>query len=83
MSSLRNIIEELDRIVSERDKHQIIEARANNAIVSCINIMQLISESFPESDAEDLNKRVLNAIKNKDVSKFTRKICEMKKNKKR
>lgn len=79
MKNLRSIIDELDRLVPERDKHHIIEARATNVIASCINVMQLISESFSEEEAEDLNKRLIGAIKGRDPSKFNRKIKEMKK----
>lgn len=76
----RNLIEELDRLVPVRDKHQIIEARATNVIASCINVMQLINEHFSDDEADELNKRLLGAIKNKDASKFNRKIREMKRN---
>lgn len=79
MKNMRSIISELDRLVPERDKHQIIEARATNVIASCINVMQLINETFSDAEAEELNKRLLGAIKNKDASKFNRKITEMKK----
>lgn len=79
MRNMRSIIDELDRLVPQRDKHQIIEAKASNVIASCINIMQLISESFTDDEAEELNKRLLLAIKNKDATKFNRKIKEMKK----
>jgi hypothetical protein len=76
---MRSIIEELDRIVPERDKHQIIEARATNVIASCINLMGLIAESFSLEEAEELNKRLLGAIRLKDADKFNRKIREYRK----
>jgi len=79
MKNMRSIINELDRLVPERDKHQVIEARASNVIASCINVMNLIAESFSDDEAEELNKRLLGAIKNRDPSKFNRKIKEMKK----
>lgn len=75
---MRSIIEELDSMVPERDKHQIIEARANNVIASCVNLMQLIAESFSEAEADELNKRLLGAIRLKDAEKFNRKIREYK-----
>lgn len=78
MKNMRSIIDELDRLVPERDKHHIIEARASNVIASCINVMQLITESFNDEEAEELNKRLLNAIKSRDPNKFNRKIKEMK-----
>lgn len=75
----KNIIEELDRLVSERDKHQIVEARANNIIVSAINLIQLVNESFETDEADELNRRLITAIKNKDPQRFNRKIREYRK----
>lgn len=76
MNSTKNIIEELDRFVSDRDKHQIIEARATNIIASAVNLTNLIYEIFETSEAEELSKRLITAIKNKDPQKFNRKIRE-------
>lgn len=75
----KSIIEELDRFVPERDKHQIIEARASNVIASAMNLIALITESFTEEEAEELNKRLVGAIKNQDPDKFNRKIREFRK----
>lgn len=72
----KSIIEELDRFVPQRDKHQIIEARASNVIASAVNLLALISESFSVEEAEELSKRLVGAIKNKDPDKFNRKIRE-------
>jgi hypothetical protein len=78
--SPRTLIEELDRLVPARDRHQVIEARASNVIASCINVMQLITEHYSEEEADELHKRLVGAIKNRDASKFNRKIREFKKN---
>jgi uncharacterized protein (UPF0305 family) len=75
----KNIIEELDRFVPQKDKHQIIEARASNIIASAINLVTLINETFDSEISEELNKRLVNAIKNKDPQKFNRKIREYRK----
>lgn len=75
----KSIIEELDRFVPERDKHLIIEARASNVIASAMNLIALISESFTNEEAEELNKRLIGAIKNQDPDKFNRKIREFRK----
>lgn len=74
-----SIIEELDRFVPERDKHQVVEARARNVIASAMNLVALISESFTVEEAEELNKRLVGAIKNQDPEKFNRKIREFRK----
>lgn len=76
---VKSIIEELDRFVPQRDKHQIIEARASNVIVSAINLMNLINESFSEEEADELQRRLVNAIKGQDPDKFNRKIREFRK----
>jgi hypothetical protein len=76
---VKNIIEELDRLLPERDKHQVIEARASNVIASAINLLSLIQESFPEEESDELQKRLIGAIKNKDPDKFNRKVREYRK----
>lgn len=77
---VKSLIEELDRFVPQKDKHQIIEARASNVIAGAVNLLSLISESFDEEDAEELGKRLVSAIKNRDPNKFNRKIRELHKN---
>lgn len=78
-SRVKSIIEELDRFVPQRDKHQIIEARASNVIASAVNLINLIQESFTAEEAEELNRRLVNAIRNQDPDKFNRKIREFRK----
>lgn len=76
---VKSLIEELDRFVPQRDKHQVIEARASNVIASAVNLLALISESFTDEEADELSKRLIGAIKNKDPEKFNRKIREYRK----
>lgn len=78
-NKVKSIIEELDRFVPQRDKHQIIEARASNVIASAMNLLNLINESFTTEEAEELNRRLINSIKNQDPDKFNRKIREFRK----
>jgi len=76
---VKSLIEELDLFVPQRDKHQIVEARATNVIASAVNLMNLISESFTDEEADELQRRLLGAIKNRDPDKFNRKIREYRK----
>jgi sigma54-dependent transcription regulator len=76
---VKSLIEELDLFVPQRDKHQIVEARATNVIASAVNLMNLIAESFTEDEADELQRRLLGAIKNRDPDKFNRKIREYRK----
>lgn len=76
---VKSLIEELDLFVPERDKHQIIEARASNVIAGAMNLINLIQESFTPEEADELHRRLFNAIKNQDPDKFNRKIREFRK----
>jgi len=76
---VKSLIEELDLFVPQRDKHQIIEARASNVIAGAMNLVNLINESFEDDEADELIRRLMNAIKNRDPDKFNRKIRELRK----
>jgi hypothetical protein len=74
----RSILEELDSIYrekfEERDRRYIIESRASNVIASAIRLVEQIESSFPDDQAENLTRKLLNAIRDKDPSKFTRTV---------
>jgi hypothetical protein len=74
----RSILEELDSIYQERhaekDRRYIIESRANNVIASAVRLVEQIEESYPPDQAENLVRKLLNAIRSKDAGKFTRSV---------
>lgn len=74
----RSILEELDAIYTEkqadRDRRYIIESRANNVIASAIRLVEQIEANYPGDQAENLVRKLLNAIRTKDVTKFTRTV---------
>ena len=74
----RIILEELDAIYIEknadRDRRYIIESRAQNVIASAVRLVEQIESTFPADQAENLVRKLLNAIKNKDAGKFTRSV---------
>lgn len=74
----RSILEELDSIYQDRnhdrDRRYIIESRASNVIVSAIRLIEQIEASFPPDQAENLSRKLLNAIRDKDPSKFVRTV---------
>lgn len=74
----RSILEELDTIYAEkhadRDRRYIIESRATNVIASAIRLVEQIEDSYPEDQAENLVRKLLNAIRTKDAGKFTRSV---------
>ena len=74
----RSILEELDAIYIEknadRDRRYIIESRAQNVIASAVRLVEQIEATYPADQAENLVRKLLNAIKNKDAGKFTRSV---------
>ena len=74
---INSFIDELDKFVPAKSKHTVIESRAGHIIASAINLVQLIRESYPEEDAQDLIKRLHRSIISEDQRKFGRKIKEL------
>lgn len=70
----KSILEELDSMYVERNRSLIIENRANNVIVSAIRLLEQIENEFTTEQAEDLTRKLLNAIRAKDAGKFTRSV---------
>ena len=74
----KSLLEEINSMVHVRDKHLIIESKADHIIASAINLVQLINESYEGEEAADLTKRLYNSIKTHDPRKFKRGIHRLK-----
>lgn len=70
----KSLLEELDAMYIERDQRHVIESRASNIIASAINLLEQIEKTYPSEQAENLTRKLLNAIKLKDPGKFTRTV---------
>ena len=70
----RSLLEELDSMYVYRDQRHIIENRANNIISSAIRLLEQIDETYTTEQAENLTRKLINAIKLRDPSKFTRTV---------
>ena len=70
----RSILEEINAMAPKRDRKQLVESNAEHIIVTEINLIDLINESFDVETASDLNKRLINSIRTKDPKKFKRGI---------
>lgn len=68
----RSILEELDSLRLQRDKHSLTESRALHVIQGAINLLNFIRENYQGEQAEELERRLLNSIKQQDSSKFSR-----------
>lgn len=70
----RSLLEELDAMYIERDQRHVIESRASNIIASAIHLLEQIESNYSPEQADNLTRKLLNAIKLKDPSKFTRTV---------
>jgi hypothetical protein len=70
----RSLLEELDSMYIERDQRHVIENRAANIIASAIRLLEQIDESYSNEDAQNLQRKLLNAINQRDPNKFTRTV---------
>jgi hypothetical protein len=74
----RSILEEISLYVPQKSKEDLIEARAQHIIVSAINLLESIDESFTPADAEMLKKRFVSSIRGADPNRFTRMVKRIK-----
>lgn len=80
----RSILQELNEMAAVRDKDSLIESRATNIINSAINLLESLQNHYSPEQADELERRFINAIKGQDPAKFTRgvrKIIESRKQK--
>ena len=70
----RSLLEELDSMYIERDQRHIIENRASNVIASAIRLLEQIDASYTAEDAQNLQRKLINAINQRDPAKFTRTV---------
>jgi hypothetical protein len=68
----RSILEEINSLAPVKSKTAILESRGNNAISSIINILEMIESNYDDATAQDLTKRIMLSIKNRDPERFNR-----------
>ena len=68
----RSLLEEINSLAPKKDKTAILESKGNNAISSIINILEMIDSNYSEDTAQDLTKRIMLSIKNRDPERFNR-----------
>jgi hypothetical protein len=70
----RSILQELNEIAEVRNKDALYESRAVNIINSAINLLESMKSHYGEESADELERRLINAIRGQDPAKFTRGI---------
>jgi hypothetical protein len=79
----RSILQELNELAEVRNKDALYESRAVNIINSAINLLESLHKQYTPEQADELERRFINAIRGQDAAKFTRgirKIAESRKN---
>jgi len=70
----RSILQELNELAEVRNKDQLFESRAINIINSAINLLESIHKHYTPEQADELERRFINAIRGQDTAKFSRGI---------
>jgi hypothetical protein len=70
----RSLLEELDAMYIERDQRHVIETRGSNVIASAIRLLEQIDVAYAPDQAENLKRKLLNAINQRDPGKFVRSV---------
>jgi hypothetical protein len=70
----KSILEELDSLYIERDRQSVIETRAGNLIETAIRLLEQIDAEYSPEQAENLQRKLLNAIRHRDTGKFSRSV---------
>jgi predicted secreted Zn-dependent protease len=68
----RSLLEEINSLAPKKDKTALLESKGNNAISSIINILEMIDSNYDNDTAQDLTKRIMLSIKNRDPERFNR-----------
>ena len=67
-----SIVEELSDYAPVRNRDLFIESRAEQVMASVNHLLKLIRESYDQETADDLTKRLINAMRTSDENKFRR-----------
>ncbi|CAB4129658.1 hypothetical protein UFOVP116_72 [uncultured Caudovirales phage] len=70
----RSILDELDSISKQRDSLDLLESRATHVMQSAMNLISHIVEQYDAEAADELEKRLLTGIRNRDPDKFIRSL---------
>jgi hypothetical protein len=70
----RSILQELNEIAEVRNKDSLFESRATNIINSAINLLETLHKHYEPEQADELERRFINAIRGQDTAKFSRGI---------
>jgi hypothetical protein len=70
----RSLLEELDSMCPDKDRDSMVENRALNVISSAIRLIELIESNYSAEQSEILVRKLFNAMRSKEPSRFTKSI---------
>lgn len=74
----RSLLEELDNLhkerYEERDSQYVIESRSQNVIASAVRLLEQIEQTYGKEQSDILTRKLLNAIRDRDPTKFIRSV---------
>jgi hypothetical protein len=73
----KSLLEELNKISSQKDNEAFLESRATHIITSAIYLLENIRKNYSPEQADELERRLLNSIRAHDPSKFVRSIRKL------
>lgn len=71
-TTTKSLLESLVELAPAQDTSLIIESRGSHIIASAIKLIETVEENFGQELAEELEKRLLSSIKNRNNGKFVR-----------
>jgi hypothetical protein len=68
----RSILDELDTLLVHKDRENLVESRASHVIQGAINLIKYIRENYDATQADELERRLINSIRTQEPEKFKR-----------
>ena len=68
----RSILDELDTLLVHKDRENLVESRAGHVIQGAINLIKYIRENYDATQADELERRLINSIRTQEPEKFKR-----------
>jgi hypothetical protein len=68
----KTLLEELVELAPSQDTSLVIESRGTHIIASAIRLLETVQEHYGNQLAEELEKRLLSSIRNRNNGKFIR-----------
>jgi len=73
----RSILDELDTMLTHKDRENLVESRASHVISGAINLINYIRENYDAEQAGELERRLINSIRTQEPDKFRRGVRRM------